>query len=95
MDVGIIFGQMLVLLAMMLMGAFAYKKQWIGEEGSANISKVVVNIFNPLLIVSGVLGDTDTISSNKIIGNVQLVLLYYVIAILFGLILAWVLHPPK
>lgn len=95
MDVGIIFGQMLVLLAMMLMGAFAYKKQWIGEEGSANISKVVVNIFNPLLIVSGVLGNTDAISGDKIIGNVQLVLLYYVIAILFGLILAWVLHPPK
>lgn len=95
MDVGIIFGQMLVLLAMMLLGAFAYKKQWIGEEGSANISKVVVNIFNPLLIVSGVLGDTDAISSNKIIGNVQLVAVYYVIAILFGLILAWVLHPPK
>ena len=30
MDIGIIFGQMLVLLAMMLIGAFVYKKNWLG-----------------------------------------------------------------
>lgn len=95
MDIGIIFGQMLVLLAMMLTGAFVYKKKWLGEEGSANLSKLVVNVFNPLLVISGVLGDTDAISREKIIGNVQLVILYYVIAVVFGMLLAWVLHPPK
>lgn len=95
MDIGIIFGQMLVLLAMMLTGVFVYKKKWIGEEGSANISKLVVNVFNPLLVIGGVLGDTEAISREKIIGNVQLVILYYVIAIVFGILLAWVLHPPK
>ena len=95
MDIGIIFGQMLVLLLMMLTGVFVYKKKWIGEEGSANISKLVVNVFNPLLVIGGVLGDTEAISREKIIGNVQLVILYYVIAIVFGILLAWVLHPPK
>ena len=44
MDIGIIFGQMLVLLAMMLLGAFVYKKNWIGKEGEGNISKLVVNV---------------------------------------------------
>lgn len=95
MDIGIIFGQMLVLLAMMVTGAFVFKKQWIGEEGAANISKLVVNVFNPLLVIGGVLGDTDAISKDKIFGNLQLVLLYYVIAIVFGVLLAWILHPPK
>ena len=95
MDIGIIFGQMLVLLAMMLTGAFVYKKKWIGEEGSANISKLVVNVFNPLLVIGGVLGDTDAISREKIVGNLQLVVLYYVVAVVFGILLAWVLHPPK
>lgn len=95
MDIGIIFGQMLVLMAMMLTGAFVYKKKWLGEEGSANISKLVVNVFNPLLVIGGVLGDTDAISHDKIVGNLQLVVLYYVIAIIFGILLAWVLHPPK
>lgn len=95
MNIGIIFGQMLVLLAMMLTGTFVYKKKWLGEEGCANISKLVVNVFNPLLVIGGVLGDTDAISRDKIIGNVQLVILYYVIAVVFGILLAWVLHPPK
>ena len=53
MDIGIIFGQMLVLLTMMLTGAFVYKKKWLGEEGTANISKLVVNVFNPLLVIGG------------------------------------------
>lgn len=95
MDIGIILGQMLVLFAMMLIGVFIYKQHWLGEEGAASISKLVVNIFNPFLIISGVLGDTDAISQNKMVSNIQLVLLYYVIAIVFGIVLAWVLHPPK
>lgn len=95
MDIGIIFGQMLVLLAMMLVGTFVYKKNWLSEEGANNVSKVVVNVFNPLLVISGVLGDTDAISQDKIFGNVKLVLIYYVISIIFGIVLAWILHPPK
>ena len=95
MDMGIIFGQMLVLLAMMLTGTFVYKKKWLGAEGCANISKLVVNVFNPLLVIGGVLGDTDAISQEKILENLQLVLLYYVIAVVFGILLAWVLHPPR
>lgn len=95
MDVGIIFGQMLVLLAMMLTGAFVYKKKWLGEEGASNISKLVVNVFNPILVISGVLGETDAISRDKMIGNIKLVLLYYIISIICGIVLAWVLRPPK
>jgi hypothetical protein len=79
----------------MLIGAFVYKMGWLGEEGAANISKIVVNVFNPLLVIDGVLGDTASISQSKIWGNLKLVILYYVISIIFGLALAWVLHPPK
>ena len=95
MDIFVIIQQMLVLLAMMLIGVFVYKKNWIGAQGEGNISKLVVNVLNPFLVVSGVLGDTDAISRDKIVGNLQLVILYYVIAIVFGVLLAWLLHPPK
>ncbi len=95
MDIGIIFGQMLILLAMMLCGAFAYKLKWIGEEGSANISKIVVNIFNPMLVLSGVMGDTSAISNEKMIGNAELIAIYYVVVIAFGLILPWIIRAPK
>jgi hypothetical protein len=95
MDIGVIFGQMLVLLVMMLVGAFVYKKGWLGEEGAANISKIVVNIFNPLLVIGGVLGDTASISQSKLFGNLKLVVLYNVVTLLFAIVLMWVLHPPK
>lgn len=95
MDIRVILGQMLVLFAMMLTGTFVYKKKWLSEEGANCVSKLVVNVFNPLLVVSGVLSDTGAISSDKIVGNVKLVFLYYVIAIVVGIVLAWVLRPPK
>ncbi|MDD6038534.1 MAG: AEC family transporter [bacterium] len=95
MDIGVILGQMLVLFAMMLTGTIVYKKKWLTEEGANCVSKLVVNVFNPLLVVSGVLGDTDAISADKIVGNVKLVFLYYAIAIVVGIVLARVLHPPK
>ncbi len=95
MDIGIIFGQMLILLAMMLCGVLSYKLKWIGEEGSANISKIVVNIFNPILVLSGVLGDTSAISNEKMIGNVKLIAIYFVVVMAAGWILPRVLRVPK
>jgi hypothetical protein len=95
MDIGVIFSQMLVLLGMMLIGVLVYKMGWLKEEGAADISKMVVNIFNPILVLDGVLGDTAAISQDKIIGNLKLVIIYSVISAVSAILLAWVLHPPK
>ena len=52
----IVLQQMLVLFAMMAIGMFLWKKQWIDEKGQKSISKLVVNIFNPLLLINSIAG---------------------------------------
>ena len=52
----IIFQKLLVLFGFMLIGYLSYKKKWISDDTSSQISGLIVNIFNPALIISGVIG---------------------------------------
>lgn len=49
----IIFQKLLVLFGFMLIGYLSYKKKWISDDTSLQISGLIVNIFNPALIISG------------------------------------------
>lgn len=51
----IVFNQMLVLFILMLTGYLCFKKQYITQSAIQSLASLVVNVFNPLLIISGVL----------------------------------------
>ena len=52
----IVLQRMLVLLAMMLTGFFCYKKGILDKSSCDHISKLAINVMNPLLILDGVIG---------------------------------------
>lgn len=61
-----IFQQMMVLFIIMFIGFIAYKKQIITDETSKKISSIVVNIANPALILSSVMGNVNSISIENV-----------------------------
>ena len=89
------FFQMIVLFGMMATGFFCYKKDWIDDAASSKLSRVVVNIFNPLLVINGVLGQSGSAAGDKIRMNLILVAAYFVILILFGYLVVLVLRPKQ
>lgn len=95
MNAGIIFGQMLVLFAMMLAGYVSCKKEWATEEASGRLSKLVVNIFNPILVIDGVLGQSSGADAGRIGENLLMTGIYFVILVIFSFVLAAVLRPGK
>lgn len=95
MEVFVVLGQMFVLFGMMLCGYFVYKIGWMTEDATARLSKLVVNVFNPILVINGVLGQSGTGSFDKIVSNLILVVVYFGILILFSLVLLWILRPKK
>lgn len=95
MNVGIIFGQMLVLLAMMAVGFFCYKKNWVSDETAGHLSKLVVNVFNPILVVNGVLGQNSTDAGNNVAWNVVLIVVYFALLMIVGLLLPLLLRPDE
>lgn len=95
MNIGIIFGQMLVLFAMMLIGYFTYWRDWITDDMSKRLSRLVVNVFNPVLVVNGVLGQRREDGTMDFFSNLSLIAGYFVILILFANVILLVLRPEK
>lgn len=95
MNVQIILSQMLMLFAMMLVGYFIWKKEWLSDVTYQHLSKIVVNIFNPILVVYGVMDKSSGGTSQLLLQNVGFVIFFYLFMIVFGIVLVLILRPAK
>lgn len=95
MNIRIILAQMLMLFAMMLVGYFVWKKKWFDEPAYQKLSKIVVNILNPLLVVYGVLDKNSEGNAELILQNIGFVLFFYLLLIVIGVVFVWILRPQK
>lgn len=88
MNVWVILQQMLTLAVMMAIGCYLHKKEWMDEDTYGKLSRMVVNIFNPLLIIDGVINKSFTRQSGNIWENLVFMLLYFMLLLVLGGILA-------
>ncbi len=77
MDIFVIVQQMLVLLAMMLVGFIVFKIRWLDDNACNKMSKIVVNVLNPCLMVNGVLGGGARLEGGMLFQTLILVVIYY------------------
>lgn len=95
MDVTIIIQQMLVLAAMMAVGYCLRKKAWLHKEAYQIISRIVVNIFNPLLIIDGVINRELTGGASHVGATVVFVCIYFVVLFAAGQLFAPLLAKDR
>lgn len=95
MDITIIIQQMLVLAAMMAVGYCLRKKAWLHKETYQIISRIVVNIFNPLLIIDGVINRELTEEASHVGATVVFVGIYFVVLFAAGLLFAPLLAKDR
>ena len=74
--------QMLVLFAMMITGFWAYRMKWIDRQGGNKLTTLIVKLFNPMLILSSVLGDRPANAGNLLGQDLLLASLYFIFIIL-------------
>lgn len=91
----IVLNQMLVLFILMMVGSFCYKKQYITPVSFRSISSLVVNIFNPLLIVSGVLEKSNPTSTHDLISLFIIASLMFLYFIIVSPLLHRILRIPQ
>lgn len=91
----IVLGQMLVLFAMMAIGYFAWKRQWIDGRSQKGISKLVVDVFNPLLVISGIVGYDYENSTLNVGQNMIFVVIYFLLFLVAGWIITFVLRLKR
>lgn len=92
MDTFVVLQQMLILLAMMAIGYYSYRKEWIDRNAYGRLSKIVVNILNPLIIINGVLGRNGGENGEKVFINLLLIILYFIILIAASFLVVRLLH---
>ncbi|MBQ0078421.1 MAG: AEC family transporter [Eubacterium sp.] len=91
----IIFTKLVVMFAFALAGYIAFKKHWVTDKGSSEVSKLIVNIFNPALIIATVVGADERPSAELVMQNVILVCILFGTMIALSPIIARVLRVPK
>ena len=91
----IIFQKLLVLFGFMFIGYFCYKKKWITDETGNQISGLVLNIFNPALIISSVIGSSKNGSLQMVFINLILAIILFAVLILISPIFVRILGVKK
>lgn len=92
MNAEIIVKQMLVLFLIMMVGYGAFKKGIVSKEGAGSISSAIINIFNPCLIISGVLNKTVSYSRAMVAENLILVVLFFTVLIILSKLFARIMN---
>lgn len=95
MNIFVIVQQMLVLLVMMLVGYIVFRIGWLDGNSCSRMSKVVVNVLNPCLMIYGVLGKSGNLDGAMLGQTLVLVAVYYVVLILLSGPVASLLHIKK
>lgn len=78
----LLFFQMLMLFAMMMTGYAAFRMKVFDDIGQHQISKIVVNVLNPCLVISAIAGDRPSDSENLTLQNFISALVFYAFFIL-------------
>jgi len=77
----ILLQQMLILFFYMMIGYWARKKKFFGDEAGPTISWIVVNIANPAMIISSVINGESSIAGKELINTAVLACVSYAILI--------------
>ncbi len=91
----IVFQRMLVLFGMMLTGYFCYKGGMLNRESCLSLSKIVVNVMNPLLVIDGVIGKNTGDSWPLLAKNLIFVSAYFVLLIVLSIPVSKLMRVPK
>lgn len=95
MNTFIVIQQMLVLFALMVVGYACYKASWLDKNAYGRLSKIVVNVMNPMLIINGVLNKDTGDDYRKVLVNLALVGIYFLLLIVLSLLIVKVLKIGK
>lgn len=95
MNIFVVIQQMLVLLVMMLTGYIVYRIGWLDRNACGKMSKIVVNVLNPCLMIYGVLGKEANLGGEMLAQTLVLVAVYYGVLILLSGPVASFLHVKR
>ena len=94
MSAGVVFQQMCIIFLLMMLGYWSSRKGILSDTAGKDVSALVVNICNPMLMLSSVLDSRADITGEKILTAVVVVFFMYAALILLAVLLPKLLRVP-
>lgn len=91
----IILQKLIMLFCFIFIGYYGFKRSWITKDGTSSLSKLIVNVFNPALMLSTALCNTDRPSNDLVIQNIILVVVFFSSLIILSPLVARILRIKK
>ncbi len=91
----ILLKQMIILFLLMAVGFFCRKKGILTDESSAGLSKIVVNIANPALVLTAGINREDALRGRDLVIAASMAVGVYVFLILISFLVPMVLRPDN
>ncbi len=95
MSVEIVLQQMIIILILITIGMFLYRKSMLSDITSKQISGLIINLCNPALLIGSVFTDEPKVSSTELLTAMFLILLAYTILILCSHLIPYILRVKK
>ncbi len=95
MGISVVLRQMSVIAILVCIGIGLEKKKVMSEQGTKLISKLVVDICNPFLIVSTILNGNITVTHSEFLSGVGVAAVIYAVFILVGSLLPMLIGIKK
>ena len=91
----VVLRQMSMIAILVIIGFGLQKKNVLNEQGIKVISKLVVDICNPVLIVSTILNGNITVTHREFLSGVGVAAVIYAVFILVGSVLPMIIGIPR
>lgn len=91
----VVLQQMTVLFIIMMVGYVCSKISWLDKASCGKLSKLVVNVMNPMLIINGIINKETGNDYRKILLNLLLMTIYFVILIFLSFVVVRLLKIEK
>ncbi|MCR4837577.1 MAG: AEC family transporter [Eubacterium sp.] len=91
----IVLQQMCVIMILVSIGIYLYRKNVVDQTVSQRISTIIIDICNPAMILSSALSGNVTAGHKELLSAILVGFLFYVALVLLGVLLPFLLHTEK
>ena len=90
----LIFQKMLTLFLLMMVGYFFRKKNWINDTNSGLLSKIVINVANPAMMIAAGMDSETTLSNETLLGTFLMAVIFYIVLVASAPLVIRILRIP-
>ncbi len=95
MSISVVLEQMIIIMILIIVGIFLFRKKMLSEDTSRQLSGLIVNITNPAVLICSAFDDTPKVSLHELGIGLCVVLISYAVLLLSAYLIPLILRVPQ